>query len=70
MKIIEFSAGVIGHNSNVDRIVKAIMEETGHETEFVKLTELDFSACKGCVQLCVSLFLYTDNRKMVQICMI
>ncbi len=54
MKIIGFSAGVIGHNSNVDRMVKAIMEETGHETEFVKLTELDFSACKGCVQLCAT----------------
>ena len=54
MKIIGFSAGVIGHNSNVDRMVKAIMEKTGHETEFVKLTELDFSACKGCVQLCAS----------------
>jgi NAD(P)H-dependent FMN reductase len=35
-------------------MVKAIMEKTGHETEFVKLTELDFSACKGCVQLCAS----------------
>ncbi len=52
MKIIGFSAGVIGQNSNVDRMVKAIMETTDHETEFVKLTDLDFSACKGCVQLC------------------
>jgi multimeric flavodoxin WrbA len=54
MKIIGFSAGVIGHNSNVDRMVKAIMEASGHETEFVKLTELDFSACKGCVWLCAT----------------
>ena len=54
MKIIGFSAGVIGHDSNVDRMVKAIMEATGHETEFVKLTELDFSACKGCVWLCAT----------------
>ncbi len=54
VKIIGFSAGVIGHDSNVDRMVKAIMEEIGHETEFVKPTELDFSACKGCVQLCAA----------------
>ncbi len=54
MKIIGFSAGVIGHKTNVDRMVKAIMEETGHETEFVKLTDLDFSTCKGCVQLCAT----------------
>ena len=52
MNIIGFSAGVVGHESNVDRMVKAIMDVTGHETEFIKLTELDFSACKGCVWLC------------------
>ena len=52
MNTIGFSAGVVGHESNVDRMVKAIMDATDHETEFVKLTELDFSACKGCVWLC------------------
>jgi hypothetical protein len=33
-------------------MVKAILEKSGHETEFVKLTELTYSACRGCVQLC------------------
>lgn len=52
MKIIGFSAGVVGRDSNVDRMVKAIMEKTGYESEFVKLTDLNYSACKGCVWLC------------------
>ena len=52
MKILGFSAGVVGRDSNVDRMVKAIMDETGFDAEFVKLTDVDFSACKGCVWLC------------------
>jgi len=52
MKIIGFSAGVVGRDSNVDRMVKAIMGKTGYESEFVKLTDLNYSACKGCVWLC------------------
>ena len=52
MKVIGFSAGSVGREGNVDRMVKAILERSGHETEFVKLTDLDFSGCKGCVQLC------------------
>ena len=52
MKIIGFSSGVVGHDSNVDRMVKAIMAETEWESEFVKLNDLDFSTCKGCVALC------------------
>ena len=52
MKIIGFSAGVVGRDSNVDRIVKKIMDETGYDAEFVKLTDVDYSACKGCVWLC------------------
>ncbi|MFC1860764.1 flavodoxin family protein [Chloroflexota bacterium] len=52
MKIIGFSAGVVGRDSNTDRMVKAIMERSGYESEFVKLTALDYSACKGCVWLC------------------
>jgi len=52
MKIIGFSAGVVGRDSNVDRMVKAIMERTGYESEFVKLSDLNYSACKGCVWLC------------------
>lgn len=52
MKIIGFSSGVVEHDSNVDRMVKAIMAETGCESEFVKLNDLNYSACKGCVSLC------------------
>jgi len=52
MKIIGFSSGVVGHDSNVDRMVKEIMAETGCESEFVKLNDLNYSACKGCVSLC------------------
>jgi multimeric flavodoxin WrbA len=52
MKIIGFSAGVVGHDSNIDRMVKAIMEKSGYDSEFVKLTDLNYSACKGCVWLC------------------
>lgn len=52
MKIVGVSAGVVGRDSNTDRIVKAIMEKSGYDSEFVKLTDLDYSACKGCVWLC------------------
>ncbi len=52
MKIIGFSAGVVGHDSNIDRMVKAIMKKSGYDSEFVKLTDLNYSACKGCVWLC------------------
>ena len=52
MKIIGFSAGVVDHDSNTDRMVKSIIEKSGYESEFVKLTELNYSTCKGCVWLC------------------
>ncbi len=52
MKVIGFSAGSVGREGNVDRMVKAILKKSGHEVEFVKLTDLNYSACKGCVQLC------------------
>jgi len=52
MKVIGFSAGVVGRESNVDRMVQAILDKSGHEVEFVKLTDLSFTGCKGCVQLC------------------
>ena len=50
--IIGFSAGVTGSASNVDRMVKEIMGQTGYDSEFVKLTDVNYSACKGCVWLC------------------
>jgi len=52
MKIIGFSAGSVGREGNIDRMVKAILEKSGHEVEFVKLADLNYSGCKGCVQLC------------------
>jgi hypothetical protein len=52
VKVVGFSAGAIGHEGNTDRMVKAILEQSEQDTEFFKLTELDYSACKGCVQLC------------------
>ncbi len=52
MKVIGFSAGSVGREGNVDRMVKAILEKSGHEFEFVKLADLNYSGCKGCVQLC------------------
>jgi multimeric flavodoxin WrbA len=52
MKVIGFSAGSVGREGNIDRLVQAILEKSGHEVEFVKLTDLTYSGCKGCVQLC------------------
>ncbi len=52
MKVIGFSAGSVGREGHTDRLVKAILEKSGHEVEFVKLTDLTYSGCKGCVQLC------------------
>ena len=52
VKVIGFSAGSVGREGNVDRMVTAILYKSGHDVEFVKLTDLNFSGCKGCVQLC------------------
>ena len=52
MKVIGFSAGSAGREGNIDRMVKAVLEKSGHEVEFVKLADLNYSGCKGCVQLC------------------
>jgi hypothetical protein len=52
MKIIGFSAGVVGRDSNTDRMVKSIMERSGYDWEFIKLNDLNFSACKGCSWIC------------------
>lgn len=52
MKVIGFSSGVIDRESNVDRMVKTIMDRSGLEFEFVKLTDLNYSACKSCSWLC------------------
>jgi len=52
MKVIGFSAGSVGREGNVDRMVKAVMEKSGHDMEFIKLADLNYSGCKGCVHLC------------------
>lgn len=52
MKIIGFSSGAAGRQSNVDRMVKAILDKSGHESEFVKLSELTYAGCQQCSQLC------------------
>jgi multimeric flavodoxin WrbA len=52
MKIIGLSAGGAGREGNVDRMVKAILEGSEADTEFVKLADLNYSGCKGCVHLC------------------
>lgn len=52
MKIIGFSAGVVGRDSNTDRMVKSIMERSGYDSEFIKLNNFNFSACKGCSWIC------------------
>ena len=52
MNIIGFSSGGTGHVTNTDRMVKTILDKSGYSSEFVKLTDLKFTGCKGCVQLC------------------
>jgi NAD(P)H-dependent FMN reductase len=52
MKIIGFSSGAGGLDCNTDRMVRAILEISQAETEFVKLTDLTYSGCKACVHLC------------------
>ncbi len=52
MSILGFSSGAVGRVGNVDRMVQALLEKSGGASEFVKLTNLQFSGCKGCVDLC------------------
>jgi multimeric flavodoxin WrbA len=47
-------------NSNTDRAVQAILEASGLETEFVKLSELSMEPCRACLG-CV-----TGNRCVVR----
>jgi len=52
MNVVGFSAGAARRDGNVDRRVKAVLDGSGHDAEFVKLSDLNYSGCKGCVQLC------------------
>lgn len=51
-KIIGFSGSPV-RNSNTDRMVKEVLESSGQEYEFIKLSHLNIKpclACKGCVE--------------------
>lgn len=39
-------------NGNTDRMIKAILEESGRETKFVNLSKLKFGPCRGCAHHC------------------
>ena len=52
MPVIGFSAGGVGRDGNVDRMVRTVLENSGLESDFVKLTDLTYSGCKGCIDLC------------------
>ena len=48
MKILGVSGSPI-KNSNTDRAVKTVLEATGAETEFIKLSELEIEPCRACL---------------------
>jgi multimeric flavodoxin WrbA len=54
MEIIGFSAGIGSREGNVQRLVKSILHQSGHEHSHVNLTDLSYSPCKGCVDLCAT----------------
>ncbi|GAB6062482.1 flavodoxin family protein [Deferrisoma palaeochoriense] len=59
MKVLGVSGSPVP-NSNTDRIVKAVLEATGLETEFVKLKKYDVAPCQACLG-CVE-----TNRCVIQ----
>jgi len=59
MKVLGISGSPVT-NSNTDRLVKAVLEATGLEFEFVKLSQTNVRPCMACKQ-CV-----TDNVCKVQ----
>ena len=52
MKVIGFSAGSVGREGTSTVWSRPFSRRCGHEFEFVKLADLNYSGCKGCVQLC------------------
>ena len=48
MKVLGISGSPI-YNSNTDRALKASLEATGLETEFVKLVEYKITPCRACI---------------------
>ncbi len=56
-------------DSNTDRTIKRILEHTGLQTRFIKLSEFDFSpcrACLGCVN-CNECVLDDDARELARL---
>ena len=54
MAIIGISGSPI-QDSNVDRIVQALLQESGKETKFIKLCKLKrFYPCRACAHLCAT----------------
>ena len=53
MAIVGISGSPIS-NSNTDRITKAILEKSGKESKFIKLSSLKFFPCRGCGHLCAT----------------
>lgn len=53
MAIIGISGSPIV-NGNTDRIIKAILKESGRESKFVNLSTLKFFPCRGCAHLCAT----------------
>ena len=51
MAIIGFSGSPI-KGGNTDRLVQALLAQSGREQQFVNLSSLDFAACRGCAHLC------------------
>lgn len=39
-------------DGNTDRLVQALLEQSGHASEFVNLSTLAFSPCRACAHLC------------------
>jgi len=51
MSIVGVSGSPI-QGGNTDRLVKALLEQSGHEHTFVNLSALDFAPCRACARLC------------------
>ncbi len=53
MKILGLS-GSPKKGGNTDRMVKAVLAESGAETNFLNLSRIRFDPCRGCCHLCAS----------------
>lgn len=53
MAIVGISGSPIA-DSNTDRMIKAILAESGKETKFIKLSTVNFGSCRGCAHNCAT----------------